>query len=113
VSNLITLLYTYKSTIVAHSYNITKCSENKVEKRLMKQEVLDENFYLSSNYIIIFDRWYYANMINSQKLNNKNISYMFRMKMDLQLMTQNMDFMIRFKILCNSYDTLYHKKFIQ
>ena len=63
------------------NYNITKCSENEVDKKKVNETTgfLDQISYLSSNDVVIFDRWYYSNML-IKKLNDNNIGYMFRMK---------------------------------
>lgn len=40
--------------------------------------------YLTPNDIVIFDRWYFSNML-LKKLNDNNIGYIFRMKLNSQL----------------------------
>ena len=42
------------------NYNITKCSENKVDKKKVNETTgfLDQISYLSSNDVVIFDRWF-------------------------------------------------------
>ena len=63
------------------NYNITKCSENEVDKKKVNETTgfLDQISYLSSNDVVIFDRWYYSNML-IKKLDDNNIGYIFRMK---------------------------------
>ena len=63
------------------NYNITKCDENNLNKKKVNETsgFLDQLSYLSSNDVVIFDRWYFSSALVS-KLNENNIGYIFRMK---------------------------------
>ena len=65
------------------NYNITKYNENNLNKKKVNETngFLDQLSYLSSNDIVIFDRWYFSNSL-IKKLNDNNIGYIFRMKSD-------------------------------
>ena len=63
------------------NYNITKCNTNDINKKKVNETngFLDQLSYLTENDIVIFDRWYYSNML-IKKLNKEKIGYIFRMK---------------------------------
>ena len=63
------------------NYCITECNENNLNKKKVNETTgfLNQLSYLSSNDIIIFDRWYFSDML-IKKLNDNNIGYIFRMK---------------------------------
>lgn len=63
------------------NYNITKCNKNNIDKKKVNETTgfLDQISYLSSNDIVIFDRWYFSYML-IKKLNYNKIGYIFRMK---------------------------------
>lgn len=63
------------------NYNLTKCNENEINKKKVNETngFLDQLSYLSSNDIVIFDRWYYSESL-IEKLNENKIGYIFRMK---------------------------------
>lgn len=63
------------------NYNITKCDDNNIDKKKVNETkgFVDQMSYLSSNDVIIFDRWYYSNAL-IKKLNDNDIGYLFRMK---------------------------------
>ena len=63
------------------NYCITECNENNLNKKKVNETngFLSQLSYLSSNDIVIFDRWYFSTML-IKKLNDHNIGYIFRMK---------------------------------
>ena len=63
------------------NYSITQCNENDLNKKKVNETngFLNQLSYLTPNDIIIFDRWYFSEML-TKTLNDKNIGYIFRMK---------------------------------
>jgi hypothetical protein len=55
--------------------------ENEINKKKVNETngFLNQLSYLSSNDIVIFDRWYYSDSLN-KKLDENKIGYIFRMK---------------------------------
>lgn len=63
------------------NYGITKCNDNNLNKKKVNETngFLDQLSYLTPDDIVIFDRWYFSEML-TKKLNDVNIGYIFRMK---------------------------------
>ena len=74
------------------NYCITECNENNLNKKKVNETngFLNQLSYLSSNDIVIFDRWYFSTML-IKKLNDNNIGYIFRMKSNSNFF-KNMNF---------------------
>ena len=63
------------------NYYLTKCQDKDIDKKKVNETngFLDQLSYLSSNDIVIFDRWYFSQSL-VKTLNENNIGYIFRMK---------------------------------
>lgn len=63
------------------NYGVTECNENNIDKKKVNETTgfLNQLSYLLPGDIVIFDRWYYSEML-IKILNEKGIGYLFRMK---------------------------------